>query len=100
MSSVIGSSTAAFYANLPSGYVAAASSSSTTGSTAPADIVDIRVPLPAATFTARARDSLSVRELFGSPDADMMRVALRGESGGRDRRLSRHGQHGAERSVG
>lgn len=84
MSSAISGSSAAFYATLPSGYAAAAPSGSASGSTAAAaDIVDIRVPLPAAAFTARAGDSLSVRELFGSPDADLMRVALRGEGGGR-----------------
>ncbi|TPG46436.1 hypothetical protein EAH89_24815 [Roseomonas nepalensis] len=59
----------------------------TTGSAAPAakpaDIIDIRVPLPSGTFTVREGDSYSVRELFGFPSADLMRVALRGDAGGK-----------------
>jgi len=71
-----------FYASIPAGYAATPGKAGTAAGAA-ADIVDIRVPLPAGGFTARAGDSLSVRELFGSPTGDLMRVALRGEGGGR-----------------
>jgi hypothetical protein len=84
LSSAISGGSAAFYTSIPSGYAATPSSATTTGgSGTPTDIVDIRVPLPSGSFTARTGDSYSVRELFGSPDAAMMRVALRGEGGGR-----------------
>jgi hypothetical protein len=83
VSGTIGSGPVAFYTTLPSGYAAAAGTGTTTAAaSATTDIVDIRVPLPAGTFTTRAGDSLSVRELFGSPEADLMRVALRGGGGG------------------
>ncbi|MFH5926011.1 hypothetical protein [Roseomonas xinghualingensis] len=82
MSGAISGANAAFYTNYPSGYAPAAPSSGAGGSTV-TDIVDIRVPLPSGSFTARAGDSYSVRELFGSPDAAVMRIALRGEGGGR-----------------
>jgi hypothetical protein len=89
VSGAVSSGSAAFYTSYPSGYAPAASSStgSSIGSSAApstvTDIVDIRVPLPAGSFTIRAGDSLSVRELLGSPEADLMRVALRGDGGGR-----------------
>jgi hypothetical protein len=84
MAGAISSGTAAFYTSYPSGYAPATSSTAGgTGGSAVTDIVDIRVPLPAGAFTARAGDSYSVRELFGSPDAALMRVALRGDGGGR-----------------
>jgi hypothetical protein len=84
LSSAISGGSAAFYTSIPSGYAAAPSSATTTGGSGTrADIVDIRVPLPSGAFTARAGDSYSVRELFGSPDAALMRVALRGDGDGR-----------------
>ncbi|HEY8610768.1 MAG TPA: hypothetical protein VIL69_05680, partial [Roseomonas sp.] len=84
MSGAISSGVAAFYTTYPSGYApATASGTMAAGNSGKADIVDIRVPLPAGAFTARAGDSYSVRELFGSPSAELMRVALRGEGGGR-----------------
>ncbi|MCR0984796.1 hypothetical protein [Roseomonas populi] len=82
MSLSVGGGSAAFYTNLPSGYASTALTAAG-GSASVSDIVDIRVPLPSGGFTAKAGDSLSVRELFGSPGADLMRVALRGEGGGR-----------------
>ncbi|WP_338664011.1 hypothetical protein VQH23_02365 [Pararoseomonas sp. SCSIO 73927] len=84
MSVTLSGKAAAFYTSLPAGYAAATPPpASAGGPAAAADIVDIRVPLPSGGFTAKAGDSLSVRELFGSPGADLMRVALRGEGGGR-----------------
>jgi hypothetical protein len=83
VSGAISSGSAAFYTTLPSGYAPAASNPAIGAAAATSDIVDIRVPLPTGVFTARAGDSLSVRELFGSPQADLMRVALRGDGGGK-----------------
>ncbi|MBB5692283.1 hypothetical protein [Muricoccus pecuniae] len=82
MTGAISGSPAPLYTSLPSGYAAPASTKAPPSS-ATADIVDIRVPLPVGGFTARAGDAFSVRELFGSPSADLVRVAIRGDGAGR-----------------
>jgi len=83
VSGTIGGLPAVFHTTYPAGTAPAGAASGAASGGAAGDVVDIRVPLPAGVLSVRAGDSLSVRELFGSPRADLMRVALRGEGGGR-----------------